>query len=151
MQNTYISCNFQTVQQNGNEYDQHPFDKTKVIPTASNGNNNIEQLILNLDDMKDKKRGRKEDNESKWKNWFAKPMRDLRLTFCDTIPIITNSIPIDTKTVVIHQYEFQVVRKTSESENGEIVTDPTEKRNVFNRLRLHQNIFLQFVLIYFKL
>ena len=82
-----------------------------------------------------------------WRGWFAKPIKNLRLTFRNTLQVITNSVPIDLKSVIIHQYEFQVFRKTTfslsdnGSNNGEIVLDEYERRNVYNKLRSARILF----------
>lgn len=77
-----------------------------------------------------------------WKGCFAKPTKDLRLSFENTLQVITNSLPIDEKTVVIHQYEFQINRMVAKfslngdgANIGEIVTDEYERKMVYYKLR----------------
>ena len=81
-------------------------------------------------------------DNSKWNVFAAKPVKALQLAFSNKYKIITNSIPIDDRSITMHQYKFDIFIKNENTDNKqneeevevEADLDQNERREIYKKL-----------------
>lgn len=111
-------------------------------------------------------------NSDLWLEGVPRGSSSIQLTFKDVEQVTTNSIRIDSDSLTVHQYTFDIFQKPQEPQDTKdsnekpanskigvdvdestltvVSVDEDERRQIYNKLRFHKMSEIEFIHFYFR-